>query len=138
VNRKSIFILFSVIFLFSVAGCNQPDKTQINQKQTHNRERIGQHKRDESAPNPQSEANNQTPKKTDKVESNREQPPKEIINSVPQFIPERCIECGVCAKVCPENAIEMFDGKPVIDSSKCIGCATCAQRCPVKALVMPE
>lgn len=56
-----------------------------------------------------------------------------------------CIGCSLCAKICPENCIEMkaltkFNGKlkPVTDYNYCKGCALCAHECPVKAIKMVE
>ncbi|NCN22376.1 4Fe-4S dicluster domain-containing protein [Candidatus Falkowbacteria bacterium] len=55
-----------------------------------------------------------------------------------------CISCGLCAKICPENCIEMkkvksYDKlKPVTDYDYCKGCALCVKECPVKAIRMEE
>lgn len=56
-----------------------------------------------------------------------------------------CIGCSLCAKICPENCIEMeikseFGGKakPKTDYDYCKGCALCAHECPVKAIKMVE
>ena len=46
---------------------------------------------------------------------------------------DKCIECGVCATVCPTQAIKLEDGKYVIDPEKCIECGTCAGVCPMQA-----
>ena len=45
-----------------------------------------------------------------------------------------CIGCGLCAKVCPNGAIEMVDNLPVIDYSKCTGCKLCKDKCPKKCI----
>jgi formate hydrogenlyase subunit 6/NADH:ubiquinone oxidoreductase subunit I len=51
---------------------------------------------------------------------------------------EKCISCGLCAKDCPANAIEMIDveGKkrPMIYLDRCIFCYQCADTCPKKAI----
>ena len=47
-----------------------------------------------------------------------------------------CISCGLCARECPANAIEMImvDGKkrPLIYLDRCIFCYQCADTCPKK------
>ncbi|HAM88318.1 MAG: Pyruvate ferredoxin oxidoreductase, delta subunit [Candidatus Falkowbacteria bacterium GW2011_GWC2_38_22] len=52
----------------------------------------------------------------------------------------KCIGCGRCAKVCPENAIKMVakNGKqiPITNFDFCKGCGLCALECPVKAIEM--
>lgn len=47
---------------------------------------------------------------------------------------ESCTGCGLCARVCPDGAIEMRDGKPVWVKAKCQHCTACINRCPAKAL----
>jgi heterodisulfide reductase subunit A len=45
-----------------------------------------------------------------------------------------CDGCGECVGVCPESAIAMEDGKPVINEIMCSGCGACIPACPVDAL----
>lgn len=45
-----------------------------------------------------------------------------------------CIGCGICAKNCPTEAIEIKDKLAVIDYDKCINCGICAEKCPTKAI----
>lgn len=47
-----------------------------------------------------------------------------------------CFKCGICAKKCPENCIDISSGIPVIDYTKCTGCSTCVNSCPDKVLVL--
>ena len=56
--------------------------------------------------------------------------------------PGRCIECGLCGKLCAKGAVEDAAGKvcervpkdkwlhPVIDESACSGCSVCVEACP--------
>lgn len=43
---------------------------------------------------------------------------------------EKCVQCGICTKVCPMDA-EMFEKD---DSFDCIRCMRCASACPQKAI----
>lgn len=47
---------------------------------------------------------------------------------------DRCSLCGNCVKACPQKAMEVKDGKMVIDHSRCDGCALCMKVCHYKAL----
>ncbi len=43
---------------------------------------------------------------------------------------QECIECGICAEICPVNAIELnADDHPKVDESICLGCGVCALNC---------
>ncbi len=45
-------------------------------------------------------------------------------------VDENCIGCGLCAKKCPVQAIQMQEGKPVWVKKKCVMCLGCLHRCP--------
>lgn len=45
-----------------------------------------------------------------------------------------CTGCGSCQAVCPVEAVEIRDGKAVVDTGKCIFCRECAEVCPPTAL----
>jgi len=51
---------------------------------------------------------------------------------------ERCVRCGICATVCPVNAIELREGYPVIDSNRCVSCLCCHEMCPPGAMTAKE
>lgn len=51
----------------------------------------------------------------------------------------RCKGCGLCARACPKQIIELSKSKlnakgyhpaAVINPEACIGCASCARTCP--------
>ncbi len=54
--------------------------------------------------------------------------------------PELCTFCGMCAKVCPYNAIIPPDRKkgqyPMFIEAACAGCGACAAECPTDAIRM--
>jgi NADH:ubiquinone oxidoreductase subunit F (NADH-binding)/(2Fe-2S) ferredoxin len=52
------------------------------------------------------------------------------------IIPNKCVGCTACAKVCPANAIKGDRKQPhVIDSEKCIKCGQCFDVCKFHAVI---
>ena len=52
---------------------------------------------------------------------------------------EDCIGCGICAKVCGYDAIEIQgDNKPKMLVEKCDGCGLCAQFCPTSMITLVD
>ncbi|MDZ7611630.1 MAG: 4Fe-4S binding protein [Candidatus Moranbacteria bacterium] len=56
-------------------------------------------------------------------------------------ISDKCIACGKCLDLCPENIIEIKNKnggkkKAWVDLQYCKGCGLCAEVCPVKAIEM--
>lgn len=49
------------------------------------------------------------------------------------FFEERCTGCGLCAKKCPQKAIIIEKGYPVVDEHKCSLCRKCTDFCPNNA-----
>ena len=45
-----------------------------------------------------------------------------------------CDQCGVCAEVCPMDAIYMDNGIYIIDEDECNGCMTCVEECPINVV----
>ena len=41
-----------------------------------------------------------------------------------------CDQCGVCAEVCPVEAIQLENGVHIIDADECTGCMICVEECP--------
>ena len=48
--------------------------------------------------------------------------------------PELCDDCGDCVDACPESAITLEEGKPLINQIICNGCGACVPACPRNAL----
>ena len=49
-------------------------------------------------------------------------------------VTESCTGCGICSKVCRQNAISIKDGRAVINYNDCYGCCNCVDACPNKAM----
>ncbi len=85
---------------------------------------------------------------------------RDIATELPDWISEKCIQCGRCTLMCPHAAIRpvLFDeNEKVIDGFKfkkqilgssnyhlqidpldCTGCGVCSEVCPVKAIIMKQ
>lgn len=53
----------------------------------------------------------------------------------PRIKNSKCIQCNLCKKECPVNAITIGE-KSFIDKEKCIGCAACTAVCKNKAITL--
>ncbi len=51
-----------------------------------------------------------------------------------EIVEDKCINCGECLTACPFGAIEVVNGRYVINKWICEGCYTCSFVCPVKAI----
>ncbi|MCK4995530.1 MAG: 4Fe-4S binding protein [Thermoplasmatales archaeon] len=47
---------------------------------------------------------------------------------------KKCLSCGGCISVCPQDALSMDGMKALVEENKCISCAICIRTCPVGAI----
>ena len=66
---------------------------------------------------------------------------RNLIIKKPKMIPERCVRCGSCVKICPTSPKSVDfaapggnAGPPVFNYSTCIRCYCCHEVCPAKAI----
>lgn len=50
------------------------------------------------------------------------------------YAPAKCIKCGSCVEVCPENAITLTADGIITDAALCKMCGKCTEICPTKAI----
>lgn len=55
-----------------------------------------------------------------------------------EVISVRCIGCGICVDVCPNEALVMQDGRTTLVAVLCEGCGVCVGFCEQKALELPQ
>ncbi len=58
-------------------------------------------------------------------------------NKRPVFDADKCIQCMLCWIYCPDNAINLDEGKVIgIDYDHCKGCGICVVECPDRAAAL--
>ena len=51
------------------------------------------------------------------------------------FTKSKCVQCGTCVRVCPQNAIQLSgEATTIEDINKCNLCATCIHNCPERGI----
>jgi len=52
--------------------------------------------------------------------------------------PDRCVDCGICASVCPSGALRFdpADQRLHFDSPRCLVCEQCLPSCPLDAIAL--
>lgn len=105
-------------------------------------------------PTSQFDASGKMPTDTSKFEK------RALATKLPEWISEKCIQCGRCTLMCPHAAIRpvVFDGnkkvpktftsrkayvcegqyRMQVNTLDCTGCGVCSEVCPVKALIMSD
>lgn len=58
-------------------------------------------------------------------------PIKDFLKAKPVTDPEKCVKCGLCARLCPMGSIDLEDVSKV--AGKCIKCCACVKKCPAGA-----
>jgi ferredoxin len=47
---------------------------------------------------------------------------------------KKCLACGGCISVCPQDAMLMCGGRAFVNEEECNSCAICIRTCPVAAI----
>jgi len=47
---------------------------------------------------------------------------------------KKCLACGGCISVCPQDALHWCGDKASVDEENCTSCAICIRICPVGAI----
>jgi hypothetical protein len=55
----------------------------------------------------------------------------------PKLVPERCIKCGICVRICPANALGFREKVLALNEELCISCGDCIAACPSGAIRVP-
>lgn len=56
------------------------------------------------------------------------EPIKDFLKAKPVTDPDKCVKCGLCARLCPMGSIDPADVSNVV--GKCIKCCACVKKCP--------
>jgi len=56
----------------------------------------------------------------------------------PKIDREKCTNCMICWKFCPESCVTIDSGTPVIEMDYCKGCAICEEVCPLGCIEMED
>ena len=59
------------------------------------------------------------------------EPIKDFLKAKPVTDPDKCVKCGLCARLCPMVSIDPADVSNV--AGKCIKCCACVKKCPTGA-----
>ena len=59
------------------------------------------------------------------------EPIKDFLKAKPVTDLDKCVRCGLCARLCPMGAIDPNDVSQVV--GKCIKCCACVKKCPMGA-----
>ena len=50
---------------------------------------------------------------------------------------EKCVGCGMCLMVCPQEVLSMDNGSVgILNRDRCMECGACARNCPTEAITV--
>ncbi len=55
-----------------------------------------------------------------------------------KILKDVCIGCSHCMRVCPTEALRVYDGKANLIEDRCIDCGECFRVCPVHAIIIEQ
>ncbi len=61
--------------------------------------------------------------------------PLNVNNGEQITVTDKCIDCGICTRVCPLGRFEIIDKKAVRKQNTCEFCLACLHSCPQKAII---
>jgi len=56
--------------------------------------------------------------------------------AIARVAPHMCDACGLCAPICPSQAITVGQFIAEVDADVCTGCGACVPACPKAAIVV--
>ena len=59
------------------------------------------------------------------------EPIRDFLKAKPETDADKCVKCGLCARLCPMGSIDPADFSNVV--GKCIKCCACVKKCPMGA-----
>lgn len=58
--------------------------------------------------------------------------------TIPEFILDNCVACGICVQDCRQKALEVVDKKITYNEELCVSCGECVRVCKTNAVLAKE